>query len=136
MERSIVMSDVDGFNSSLVAPWKAICDALQTQFDQRLGLGNGRLYHGSPVWFVNENPLVGYSLKKAGVAILFWSGQSFREPGLTAIGKHKAAELILREGDTLPVAKLDAWLEESKNIIWDYKNIAKRGGTLELLKGE
>jgi len=130
------MSEIATFNSALPAPWNAVCDALQTHFDRHLGPGTGRLYHGSPVWFVNENPLVGYSLKKAGVAVLFWSGQSFQEPGLAAIGKHKAAEFMVREGDTHPVAKLDVWLVESKTIIWDYKNIVKRKGTLELLKGE
>jgi hypothetical protein len=36
----------------------------------------------SPVWFLDGNPIAGYSKLKDGVRLLFWSGQSFEEPGL------------------------------------------------------
>lgn len=127
------MSDVEAFNAGVDQTRKSTCDALRALFDQHLGLGSSRLFHGSPVWFADGNPLVGYSLKKTGVAVLFWSGQSFQEPGLTSIGKYKAAEFIVRDGEGIPRDKLDHWLAESRTIIWDYKNIAKGNGTLELL---
>jgi hypothetical protein len=127
------MSGVAAFNETLDPSRKATCKALQTLFDHRLGTGTSRLFHGSPVWFADDNPLVGYSLKKAGVAILFWSGQGFHEPGLTPVGKHKAAEYIIPDHGEIPRDKLERWLTESKTIIWDYKNIAKRNGVLELL---
>jgi hypothetical protein len=130
------VSDVDAFNAAVGPTRRAICEALQAQFDQHLGSGTSRLYHGSPVWFVEGNPLVGYSLKKAGVAVLFWSGQSFKEPGLTSIGKYKAAEFTVRDGEGIPRDKLDRWLAESRTIVWDYKNIARGKGTLELLHGK
>ncbi len=127
------MSGVEAFNAAVDPTRRTICDALKVQFDQQLGPESSRLFHGSPVWFAEGNPLVGYSLKKAGVAVLFWSGQSFQEPGLIAIGKYKAAEFIIRDGEGIPRDKLDRWLAESQTIIWDYKNIAKGNGTLELL---
>jgi hypothetical protein len=82
---------------------------------------------------LDGNPIVGYSKKKAGIAILFWSGQGFQEPGLSPIGKHKAAEFLVPDDGGLPLELLGKWLAESKQVIWDYKNIAKRQGVLAKL---
>ena len=51
-----------------------------------------KIWHAHPVWFLNGNPIVGYSKLKECVRLLFWSGQSFDEPGLQKEGSFKAAE--------------------------------------------
>ena len=45
---------------------------------------------------MSGNPITGYFPRKAGGQLLFWSGQSFDEPGLAPNGMFKAAEVILR----------------------------------------
>ncbi len=85
------MNDIDGFDGELKEPEKAICKELHALIEGNLPDSDSRLYHGSPVWFIKDNPIVGYSIKKEGVALLFWSGQGFATPGLRAAGKHKAA---------------------------------------------
>jgi len=68
--------------------------------------------------------------------LLFWSGQSFDEPGLKAQGKHKAAAAHFTSVDQISAADVQRWLEKSKSTQWDYKNIAKNKGELVRLETE
>jgi len=86
------------------------------------------------VWFLDGNPVAGYSLLKGGVRLLFWSGQSFDEPGLHPEGSFKAAEARYTEAAQVDVAALRRWLGKARDIQWDYQNIVKRKGRLERLK--
>jgi hypothetical protein len=63
-----------------------------------------KVWHGHPVWFLNGNPIVGYSKLKSGIQLLFWSGQSFEEMSLINTGKFKAAYLLF-EGQSTPRKK-------------------------------
>lgn len=128
------MNEISNFNNELDINQKYICDKLRTIIDQELKNSFSKLYHGSPVWFLDDSPIVGYSVKKGKVALLFWSGQSFKENGLSPIGKFKAAEITFTRVDEIIENKLSIWLEESKKIIWDYKNIRTNNGVLRLQK--
>jgi hypothetical protein len=68
------------------------------------------------------------------IRLLFWSGQSFDEPGLKAEGSFKAAEARYTSDDQIAAKDLTKWLEKSIEIQWDYKKIVKRKGKLERLK--
>jgi len=74
---------------------------------------------------IDGNPIVGYSLKKAGVELLFWSGQSFTTQGLKAVGKFAAAGITFKNLDALNSEPLSFWLGESKAIQWNYADLAK-----------
>lgn len=89
-----------------------------------------KLWHGHPVWFSNENPLFGLAVRKNGVQLLFWSGQSFDEAGLEAEGSFKAAQKYYVNVDEINEPDLTRWLQKSLEIQWDYKNIIKRKGQL------
>lgn len=56
-----------------------------------------------PVWFLDGNPVVGYSKLKDSVRLLFWSGQSFRSTGLEPEGKFKAAEVRFTEAGQVSI---------------------------------
>lgn len=84
-----------------------------------------------PVWFLDGNPIVGFSKLKGCVRLLFWSGQSFDEPKLAEEGKFKAAEARYTSVDQIDRAALTRWLEKSRETQWDYKNIVRRKGRLE-----
>lgn len=112
---------------------KAICDKLAEVIDESLKGAEHKLWHGAPVWFLDGNPIVGYDVLKDAVRLLFWSGQSFDEPGLTNEGSFKAAEKRYVNEDQVDTEELRNWLEKSKTIQWDYKNIVKRRGVLERL---
>ena len=61
------------------------------------------------------------------------SGQSFDEPELLPEESFKNNEKKYTEVDQIKVKELKRWLDKSKKIQWDYKNIIKRKGVLEKL---
>jgi hypothetical protein len=126
--------EIRTYHQSQTPDRKVICDELyQIISDEFTGLEN-KLWHGAPVWFIEGNPIVGYDVLKDSVRLLFWSGQSFDEPGLEKEGSFKAAEVRYTDTDQINKNDLRRWLEKSKTIQWDYKNIVKRRGKLERLK--
>jgi uncharacterized protein YdhG (YjbR/CyaY superfamily) len=125
--------DVQAYNDSESANDKAICNLLADEIDSNLPEAANKIWHAHPVWFLEGNPIVGYSKMKDSVRLLFWSGQSFEEEGLQPEGKFKAAEVRYTSVEQINKEDLKRWLEKSKNIQWDYKNIVKRKGVLERL---
>lgn len=126
------MSEIADYNQAQPGVLPKICVALNELFDARLPNAESKVWHGHPVWFIDGNPVAGYSVKKSGVQVLFWSGQSFKTPGLTPLGKFKAAAFAVAELEDAQHPKLGAWLAEAIQIQWDYKNLAKKR-RLELL---
>ena len=123
--------DTKAYNDALEPADRAVCDLLAGEIDRHLKGAENKVWHRHPVWFLDGNPIVGYSRMKDGVRLLFWSGQSFDEPGLLPEGKFKAAELRITESADLKARDLKRWLKKAKTIQWDYKNIVKRRGVLQ-----
>lgn len=113
---------------------RAICELLFQEINKHLPEAAHKIWHGHPVWFLDGNPVVGYSKLKGSVRLLFWSGQSFDEPGLHPEGSFKAAEARYTEARQVNTTDLKRWLGKARSIQWDYKNIVKRRGKLERLK--
>ncbi len=124
-------TDVQTYNESQIGDSKAICDVLLRIISSELPEAENKVWHAHPVWFLDGNPIVGYDKLKDCVRLLFWSGQSFDEPGLKAEGSFKAAEARYTSEDQIDVDSLKRWLGKSRTIQWDYKNIVKRQGQLE-----
>lgn len=109
-----------------------ICNLLEASINNSLKKSESKIWHGSPVWFIEGNPIVSYSVRKSGdVSLMFFSGQSFDEPLLKPEGKFKAAEIFYSDLKEVKITNLKRWLKKSKDIQWDYKNIVKRRGVLE-----
>ncbi|MGL5831026.1 MAG: DUF1801 domain-containing protein [Candidatus Altimarinota bacterium] len=126
--------DTQTYNNSQTISNKAICDRLAQEIDDALPEAENKIWHAHPVWFLDGNPVVGYSKLKNNVRLLFWSGQSFEEEGLAVEGSFKAAEARYTDVDQINVEDLRRWLGKARDIQWDYKNIVKRRGVLERLK--
>lgn len=129
-----IHKDIQAYNAAQSAGDKRICDALAKSIDRHLTGAENKIWHAHPVWFLDGNPIVGYSKLKNCIRLLFWSGQTFDEPGLEAEGSFKAAEARYTSDDQIAAKDLKRWLEKSIEIQWDYKNIVKRKGKLERLK--
>lgn len=125
--------EIKDYNASLADNDKVICDQLMECIYENIPTATSKIWHGSPVWFLNDNPIVGYGKLKDCVRLLFWSGQSFNEPSLADEGSFKAAEARYKDISEINEGDLKRWLEKSKVIQWDYKNIVKRKGVLERL---
>jgi hypothetical protein len=126
--------DIKSFNALQQSIDKEICNTLAEEIDRALPEAENKIWHAHPVWFLDGNPIVGYSKLKNCVRLLFWSGQSFDEPDLKPEGSFKAAEVSYTSADQIDKNALQKWLEKSKKIQWDYKNIVKRKGKLERIK--
>lgn len=126
--------DTAQYNKTLQSSDQKICDLLAREIDRHLPEADNRIWHAHPVWFLDENPIVGYKKLKACVRLLFWSGQSFEEDGLANEGKFKAAEARYTALDQVDTESLKRWLAKSRDIQWDYKNIVRRKGKLQRLK--
>ena len=124
---------IDGYNNAQAADDRLVCDALRHEIDRSLADAESRIWHAHPVWFLDGNPVVGYSKLKDCVRLLFWSGQSFETGGLVPEGKFKAAEKRYAAVADIDRDLLRRWLDEARAIQWDYKNIVKRKGRLERL---
>ncbi len=123
-----------GYNKALSASDRAIGEQLAAVIRRHLPEAEERIWHAHPVWFLDGNPVVGYSKLKGGVRLLFWSGRSFNEPGLSNEGKFQAAEARYASADQIDEALLGRWLAKARDIQWDCKNIVKRKGVLLRLK--
>lgn len=124
---------IQTYNNSL--PEAELCNLLANTIDNNLKQAESKIWHAHPVWFLNGNPIVGYSKQKMGIRLMFWSGADFEEMTLTEIGKKfKDASVFYQSVSDVNVADVKRWLEKAENIQWDYKNIVKRKGKLERLK--
>ena len=113
---------------------KLICDVLAGEIDRALPGAESKIWHSHPVWFLDGNPIVGYSKQKPGIRLMFWSGADFEEAGLNVVGKKfKDASVFYSDSSEIKKVDLRRWLKKSKTIQWDYKNIVRRKGKLERL---
>lgn len=117
-------NDILEYNDELETTVRGLAQAFCAQISTTVPQAEGKVWHGHPVWFIDGNPIAGYSLKKTGLEVLFWSGQSFKTLGLKAIGKFQAAGFQFTSLDDLP--KLNEWLAEAITIQWDYANLPKK----------
>jgi len=122
------------YNSALDAQSREICDLLAREIDRALPEAENKIWHAHPVWFLEGNPVVGYSKAKVDVVLLFWSGQSFGEEGLKNEGSFKAAEARYTAPDQVDTQSLRRWLAKARDIQWDYKHIVRNKGELARLK--
>jgi Domain of unknown function (DU1801) len=112
-----------------------ICTQLATVIDNNLKDADSKIWHAHPVWFIDGNPIVGYSKQKRGIRLMFWSGADFDESDLSVKGgKFKDASIFYNSVEELNTTDIKRWLEKSVQIQWDYKNIVKRKGKLEKIK--
>ncbi|MDX2142531.1 MAG: DUF1801 domain-containing protein [Rhodospirillaceae bacterium] len=123
--------DIAFYHSKLTGPESEICGLLATEIQRGLPEAESKVWHGHPVWFLDGNPIVGYSKQKAGIRLMFWSGKDFDEDALNVRGrKFKDASIFYNEISEIKIKDLKRWLKKSKDIQWDYKNIVKRKGRL------
>jgi hypothetical protein len=126
--------DTRKYNAAQDPKNRKICSLLAREIDRNLQKAENKIWHAHPVWFLDGNPIVGYSKLKDCIRLLFWSGQSFQEEGLKKEGSFKAAEVRYTAVDQIHTTHLKRWLKKDRRIQWDYKNIVRRKGRLVRLK--
>src|SRR6478609_10325229 len=108
--------DIQTYNNTQAKADKEICNLLYEEISKALPKAENKIWHRHPVWFLDGNPIVGYHKLKDCVRLLFWSGQSFDEPGLLPEGSFKAAEVRYTSVDQIDEAKLTRCLAKARTI--------------------
>lgn len=127
--------DIQTYNQQQEPEFQAVCDLLASEIDGNLPKAESKIWHAHPVWFLDGNPIVGYSKQKPGIRLMFWSGADFEEAELSVVGKKfKDASVFYNDAAEITKSDLQRWLRKAQEIQWDYKNIVRRKGQLERLK--
>lgn len=130
-----MIKEIRAYNNVQSTANKKICNLLADEISKNLPEAENKIWHAHPVWFLDGNPVVGYSKLKSGIRLLFWSGTGFDEDALQpGTGKFKDASISYTSLEEIKIRDLKRWLKKCRDIQWDYKNIVKRKGVLERLK--
>lgn len=125
-------TSISQYNKLQTKTVREVCDFLEFNINKYLKKSESKIWHGGPVWFIEGNPIVSYSVRKDGrVSLMFFSGQGFDEKDLKPEGKFKASEIFYADAKEIKITHLKRWLSKAKEIQWDYKNIVKRKGVLK-----
>ena len=123
------------YNQQFSSDDREIVEKIAKIINENLPEAENKIWHSHPVWFLEGNPIVGYSKQKAGMRLMFWSGKSFEEEKLNILGgKFQDASVFFNSVEEINENDLKNWLQKSREIQWDYKNIVKRKGQLLRLK--
>jgi len=124
--------EINKYNNNQTSDDIAICNVLAKIIDSELTEAESKIWHAHPVWFLDGNPIVGYSKQNKGIRLMFWSGANFEEENLSVRGeKFKDASIFYNNVSHIKAKEIKRWLKKSGEIRWDYKNLVKRIGKLE-----
>lgn len=122
----MTVATIDTYHAQYSPGDQAIFARLRGGIEAGLPAAQGKIWHAHPVWFLAENPIVGYNRLKAGVRLMFWSGADFGEPTLKpGTGKFKDAAILYTDAAQIDADDLRRWLDKAGRIQWDYKNLIR-----------
>ena len=128
-------TEIQNYNQQFSSDDREIVEKLAKIINENLPEAENKIWHSHPVWFLEGNPIVGYSKQKAGMRLMLWSGKSFEDEKFNILGgKFQDASIFFNSVEEINENDLKKWLQKSREIQWDYKNIVKRKGQLLRLK--
>ena len=126
-KRGSAKGSITSYISAQKPALAAVCRVLRKEIKLALPKATAKIYHSTPVWFIGENAVVGFSVTaKKKVTLLFWNGKAFKDPDLKAVGKFKAAQVQFGDAKEIDKKKLKKWLKKAKIDIWDFAGMRKR----------
>ena len=115
--KAVSVAEYDAAQSPAAAD---TCRTLRAEIERAIPRAAGEVWHGSPVWFLGETPVVGYKARaQGGVVLLFWNGQALDASGLEPIGKFKAAQASYDDASGIELPALRRWLKLAGTKLWD-----------------
>lgn len=97
--------DIQAYHQALSPADAAFFDALAAEIGLALPDPESKVWHGHPVWFLADKPIVEYRRLKGGVRLMFWRGQSFDEPVQRRAAQGAGCGLALRAAAAGPVIR-------------------------------
>lgn len=125
--------DIHDYNARQSQVDRGVCDLLAEQIHRGLPEADAKVWHAHPVWFLDGNPVVGYSKLRIPSACCSGAGKASTSRICGPRASSRPPKRYTTTGD-VDVALLQHWLGKARDIQWDYKNLVKRKGRLERLK--
>lgn len=123
-------NQIAAYSQAQPLAFRAICELLRELIDRALPEATSKVWHGAPVWFIDDNPVVGYDARAKTINLLFWNGQAFDEAGLRPVGKYRAAQASFADAAEIDPRVIQRWLSKAKSDIFDsntfFKNLRKQ----------
>lgn len=126
VEAPSTAEQIDAYSADQSEMFREICNELRTLIEKALPKATAKVWHGSPVWFIDDNPVVGYNATAKTVNLLFWNGKAFDEPDLNPVGKYRAAQALFREASEIDAKVIRRWLKKAKADVFDSKAFFKK----------
>ena len=105
--------DIQAYNDSLAEGDKDICNILAEEITRNLPEAENKIWHAHPVWFLDGNPIAGYSKLKDSIRLMFWSGMGFDEEKLEpGTGKFKDASMRYTNAAQINREDLTRWFQK------------------------
>lgn len=104
-------------------PFRTTCGVLRELIDAAIPKATSKVWHGSPVWFMDDNPVVGFNVTAKAVNLLFWNGQALEEPALRPVGKYRAAQAVFNDAAEIDRRVIRRWLNKAKSKVFDSKGL-------------
>ena len=108
---------IAAYSRAQPAAHRATCERLRTLILTAMPGAKSQVWHGSPVWFIDENPVVGYNATAKTVNLLFWNGQAFDEPVFKTVGKYRAAQATFSAAAEVDSKVIRRWLKKAKSDV-------------------
>jgi len=105
--------------------FRTMCELLRESIDTTLPKETSKVWHGSPVWFIDDNLVVGYNVTAKTINLLFWNRQAFDEPDLQPVGKYRAAQARFSDAAEIDPKLIRRWLKKAKSDVFDSKAFFK-----------
>lgn len=118
--------EIGAYSVAQTPGFRAICEHLRGMIDAALPGATSKVWHGSPVWFIGENPVVGYNASAKAVNLLFWNGQAFAEKDLRPVGKYGAAQAAFGDAAEIDATVVRRWLTKAGSDVFDSKAYFKK----------
>lgn len=119
-------SQIAAYSKAQTPAFGKMCDLMRELIETALPKATSKVWHGSPVWFIDDNPVVGYNATAKAVHLLFWNGKAFDEPDLKPVGKYKAAQAVFANSDEIDPKKVRGWLKKAKADVFDSRAFFKK----------
>src|SRR5262245_55517152 len=119
-------NQIAAYSKSQSPGFQAMCDLLRKLIDTGLPNATSKVWHGSPGWFIDENPVVGYNTTAKSVNLLFWNGQALDEADLKQVGKYQAAQAVFTDAAEIDPKVIRRWLEKARANVFDSKAFLKK----------
>jgi hypothetical protein len=118
--------EITAYSQAQSAAFRTLCEQLRKLIEKEIPQATSKAWHGAPVWFLEDNPVVGYTATAKSVNLLFWNGQAFDEAALQPVGKYQAAQAVFREAGEIEPTVVRRWLKKARTDVFDSRGFFKK----------